>query len=51
MTDSDAETSETIVWLDFARDCQYISEEAHPHLHTEYELGEMMKNPENFIPK
>jgi len=27
MTDADGEYSETIVWLEFSRDCKYISEE------------------------
>ena len=29
LTDSDAENSETDTWLDFARDCGYISKEEH----------------------
>lgn len=56
MTDSDAEASETMVWLDFAMDCQYISKEVHAQLYNEYEevgkmLGNMIKNPRKFLPK
>lgn len=29
LTDSDAENSETDTWLDFARDCEYISKAEH----------------------
>ncbi|MCF8095927.1 MAG: four helix bundle protein, partial [Desulfobacteraceae bacterium] len=29
LTDADAENSETDTWLDFARDCNYISDEDH----------------------
>lgn len=37
MTDSDAEASETMVWLDFAKDCGYIPLETHEQLYSEYE--------------
>ncbi len=55
MTDADAEASETLVWLDFARDCKYISTETHSHLYSEYErvgrmLGNMIKSPRKFKP-
>ena len=56
MTDADAESSETMIWLDFAKDCGYLSPEKHTELIEEYEkigrmLGGMADNPEKFIPK
>ena len=55
LADSDAEATETQVWLDFAHDCGYISEERHQHLTSRYEelgrmLASMMANPEKFKP-
>ena len=35
LTDADGENSETDTWLDFARDCKYISIEDHGRLTTE----------------
>jgi four helix bundle protein len=56
ITDSDAEASETVVWVDFAFDCKYISKEIHDSLEKEYEevgrmLGSMADHPEKFLPK
>lgn len=56
MTDADGECSETQIWLDFARDCNYINETTHNKLYTDYEevgcmLGSMIENPEKFLPK
>lgn len=56
MTDADGECSETLVWLDFAYDCSYISEEKRAKLATDYSevgkmLGSMIKNPRKFLPK
>jgi len=56
ITDSDAETSETIVWLDFSLDCSYISKEQYDRLEKEYMevgrmLGSMADHPEKFSPK
>ena len=56
MTDSDSECSETLVWLDFSKDCNYISLEKHQNLYVQYlevgrMLGGMVNNPEKFIPK
>ncbi|MBI9037309.1 MAG: four helix bundle protein [Bacteroidales bacterium] len=56
ISDSDGEASETIVWVDFAKDCTYISIEIHKSLITRYEevgrmLGSMANNPEKFLPK
>lgn len=55
ITDSDGETSETQVLLDFARDCKYINKETHQRLSPEYEevgkmLGSMINNPRKFLP-
>lgn len=56
MTDADTECSETTVWLDFALDCNYISEERHKSLIEGYcqvgrMIGFMISNPEKFAPK
>ncbi len=56
MTDADGECSETMVWLDFSRDCKYITVEKHKELHDQYlevgrMLGGMAMNPEKFIIK
>lgn len=55
MADADAEATETQVWLDFARDCGYISSEKHADLINSYEevgrmLGSMITAPEKFKP-
>jgi four helix bundle protein len=54
--DADSEASETLVWLDFAKDCGYISLRKHKSLSSEYEeigrmLGGIAKQAELFIPK
>jgi four helix bundle protein len=54
--DSDGECSETLVWIDFSRDCKYISEEKHNYLSSKYEeigkmLGSMIINHEKFTGK
>ena len=56
MADCDAEATETQVWLDFARDCGYLSPEHHKELKARYEeigkmLSGMMANPEKFAPR
>jgi len=56
MTDADAECSETMVWLDFSCDCEYISESKREKLKQGYMevgkmLGGMARNPEKFLPK
>ncbi|WP_346854906.1 four helix bundle protein [uncultured Draconibacterium sp.] len=53
LTDSDGENSETDVWLDFAKECKYISNEQHSSLHSEcMEIGKlinfMINNPDKF---
>jgi four helix bundle protein len=55
LADSDAEATETQVWLDFARDCGYLSTEHHNDLVTRYEeigrmLHAMIEHPERFVP-
>jgi four helix bundle protein len=55
LADSDAEATETCVWLDFARDCGYLSPERHKCLAGGYEevgkmLSSMMANPGKFTP-
>ncbi len=56
MSDADGEASETQVWLEFSRDCGYISLEKCEELVLRYEevgrmLGGMISNPERFLPK
>jgi len=56
MTDADGECSETIIWLDFAKDCTYISLKKHKELQEQYlevgkMLGAMIENPKKFFPK
>lgn len=53
MSDSDGECAETLIHLDFAKDCGYIDEEKHKELINEYlqigkMLGSMMRSPEKF---
>ncbi len=56
ISDADGETSETIVWVDFAQSCSYIDTETHNSLVSSYReigrmLGSMGDNPEKFLPK
>ncbi len=56
LSDADAEASETMVWIDFARSCNYITNEVQFTLTEKYAevgrmLGGMMKHPEKFIPQ
>ena len=56
LSDSDGEATETQVWLDFARDCGYLSDEDHGRLIGKFGevcrmLGSMMANPEKFLPR
>lgn len=55
LADSDAEATETQVWLDFASDCGYMSSERHQYFVRGYEeigrmLSSMMCDPEKFKP-
>jgi len=56
LTDADGENSETGTWLDFAKDCGYISDEDHDRLTVECKqvgamLGKMLNNPTPFLIK
>lgn len=56
MSDADGEATETQVWLEFSRDCEYISSEKCQSLTNGYEevgrmLGGMIANPKKFLPK
>jgi four helix bundle protein len=56
LADADGEATETQVWLDFARDCNYLSPDLHAELIQGYEdvgkmLGSMMSMPEKFMPR
>ena len=53
LTDSDAECSETIVWLNFSKDCEYIEQKCFETIVNGYvEVGKllnyMMANPYKF---
>lgn len=53
LTDADAENSETQVWLDFAKECDYISEEQCSSMENQsLEIGKliqyMINNPGKF---
>lgn len=53
LTDSDAENSETNVWLEFALKCEYINIEAYNNLNNKtVEIGKlinyMINNPDKF---
>ena len=54
LSDSEAESAETQVWLDFALKCQYINLEIHQDLFQTYEniigkLVNMSLNPEKWV--
>lgn len=56
MSDADGEVAETQTWLDYSRDCEYISVDVHDSLYLRYEsvgsmLGNMMRNPDKFAPR
>jgi len=56
LSDSDGEATETHVWLEFSRDCGYLSPEVCQKLLAEYEevgrmLGGMIHHPEKFTPR
>lgn len=56
LADADGEATETQVWLDFARDCEYMSPKLQAELTKGYEevgrmLGAMMSMPEKFMPR
>jgi four helix bundle protein len=56
MTDADGEVSETMVLVDFSKDCGYISSDTHRSLLERCEnigkmLGSMADHPERFLPR
>ncbi len=56
LSDCDAEKAETLTWLDFAKDCGYITTQSHEALYNGYEkvgrmLGKMLANPSAFVPR
>lgn len=56
MSDADGECSETVIWLNFAKDCGYLIESEFERLEIGYEeigrmLGAMIENPEKFFQK
>ncbi len=56
LTDCDGEATETQVWLDFAHDCGYFSQDNRDRLTAGYEevgkmLSGMIANPNRFAPK
>ena len=53
LTDADAEATETMIWLDFALNCDYLAPSDHTELSAEYEeigkmLGAMLAAPDKF---
>jgi four helix bundle protein len=55
LSDSDAENTETQVWLDFAYACKYLSKQDYDNLiQRSEEIGKllqyMMSNPDKFLP-
>ena len=56
MSDADAECAETQVWIEFSKDCGYLSDEKHKNRMKVYEeagrmLGSMIANPAEFKPR
>lgn len=56
LSDSDAELSETLTWLDFAADCGYADARQCATLKERYQevgrmLGKMQADPSKFLPK
>ena len=56
LADADAEATETGVWLDFARDCGYLTPKVHQELTAAHEeVGRMLhsaiSDPEKFAPR
>jgi len=56
LTDADGENGETDTWLNFAKDCKYVSKEQHDDLVSECNstgamLGKMLNNPDPFLTK
>jgi len=56
LTDADGENAETDTWLDFAKDCGYLSSEEHERLTADCRevgamLGAMLNKPVSFLIK
>jgi four helix bundle protein len=56
LADADGEATETRVWLDFARDCGYLTPELHKELAAAYDevsrmLHSIMSDPGEFVPR
>jgi four helix bundle protein len=56
ITDADGEATETSIWLDFALNCKYISDNDFNDLQAKYQeigrmLNSMANHPEKFAPK
>jgi four helix bundle protein len=56
LSDANAENGETDTWLDFARDCGYLSSDDHTHLVGKCSeigamIGSMMTKPKSFLLK
>ncbi|MCO6452676.1 MAG: four helix bundle protein [Caldilineales bacterium] len=56
LTDADGENSETDTWLDFAKDCAYLSGDDHKRLTNECRIigsmiGAMLNKPDPFLIK
>jgi four helix bundle protein len=54
LTDADMENAETDVWIDFAKDCKYISPEMHNQfINRNIEIGKllgyMINHPEKYL--
>ena len=54
LSDADAENGETDTWLDFAKDCSYLSALDHGNLTNDCKevgamLGSMISNPKSFL--
>ena len=54
LTDSDAEATETMIWLDFSLKFRYIDSQVHSDFYSEYEqigkmLGSMISSLEKFF--
>lgn len=53
LSDGDAENAETLVWLEFALECEYIDKNTHEDLVAKNQsvgnlIGYMMNNPQKF---
>lgn len=50
LSDSEAESAETQVWLDYSLECEYITKDSHSRLYNDYEniigkIVNMLNNP------